>query len=175
MPSLVINPNLCFIEQCNIPLAFFPFKLNNTKAKLLFLVLKKRKISDVLKIVRHSVCSFPTWQEQLFMTKNYGRGCEIIYLEIRHLGKITIKTPNPKYRLYCWLIELIDWRYTCRKVPLQVKLTLHSISLIFLHWKLPYLVVPRVQETSARFLWRRGAAASSTPDSSFSHKSKKLY
>jgi hypothetical protein len=29
----------------------------------------------------------------------------------RRMDQISIKTPNPKYRLYWCLIEFIDWRY----------------------------------------------------------------
>ncbi len=42
-----------------------------------------------------------------------GEACvDISDPEVRTMDQITIKTPNPKCRLYWGLIEFIDWRYS---------------------------------------------------------------
>jgi hypothetical protein len=38
-----------------------------------------------------------------------GNLCPLIYIDT-YMDEITIKTPNPKCRLYLFLIDFIDWR-----------------------------------------------------------------
>jgi hypothetical protein len=39
-------------------------------------------------------------------------GVAAVRAAMRPYDQITIKTPNPKCRLYWFLIEFIDWRYS---------------------------------------------------------------
>jgi hypothetical protein len=44
-----------------------------------------------------------------FMLERGGGG---VHKSMQMMDKITLKTPNPKCRLYWFLMKLIDWRYS---------------------------------------------------------------
>jgi hypothetical protein len=41
-----------------------------------------------------------------------GENAETTLVFVHNIDQLTIKTPNPKCRLYWCLIEFIDWRYS---------------------------------------------------------------
>jgi hypothetical protein len=71
------------------------------------------------------------------------------------MDKLTIKTPNPKCRLYWCLIEFIDWRYrqSCRYFRPSFVNWCHSNLFSDLPYPSPPLPKVKVQYTDSVRLW----------------------
>jgi hypothetical protein len=61
----------------------------------------------------HTVAHTHQTQQRTCVLRLYSRISNVLlYLIGFRMYQITVKTPNPKCRLYWCLIEFIDWRYT---------------------------------------------------------------